>query len=82
MTKEIIKPFRIIRKHYVFSVSMASSGEDALWSVDDGEFVYTHFFQFGFVTESPKRKTKSLISFAIQLVVGPVLFSLAFVNPK
>lgn len=54
----------------IFSMSLPDKGEPILWEVDDGEFCYTHFVQFGAV------RGKSVEG--IQLVIGPVLFSLAW----
>ena len=54
----------------IFSISLPDRKESILWTIDDGEFCYTHLFHFGVVQGKSAQ--------GVQLVIGPMLFSLAW----
>ena len=60
---------------YIFSVRLPKKGETFLWDVSDNDFTYHHFFQFGYVTDS---RENGPLKFGIQLIIGPLMLSLAF----
>jgi len=65
---------KIVLKKAIFTIT--TGGEDGnglLWWIDDGEFRYTHLFQFGIVTGQD--------IWGVQLVLGPILFFLAGPHP-
>jgi hypothetical protein len=59
----------------IFTIRLPKKDESLLWWVDDGDFVYTHFLQFGKV-EKKEPGVKG-----IDLILGPLKFSLAWL-PK
>jgi hypothetical protein len=66
------KIFEINIGKTIFTVRLPERGESFLWWVDDGDFVYTNFLQFGKV-----RKKEPGIK-GIDLILGPLNFSLAW----
>jgi hypothetical protein len=60
----------------IFTIRIPAKDESFLWWVDDGEFVYTHFLQIGSV------KKKKWGAEGVQLIIGPVNFTLAWLPRK
>jgi hypothetical protein len=65
----------LLLNRYILTIRVPKKDESFLWWVDDGEFRYYHFFQFGVVEKSGGLT-------AVQLVIGPLLFSIAWLRPS